>query len=94
MAASSAQPVLILKNIMQPRLIPLLILTFCSLLSHAQDISGTWIGNYKKTSLTYNPEKLIVEIFVHSDSIVTGASHLFYKNFKYEHFKTNDCITI
>lgn len=72
---------------MQPRLIPLLILTFCSLLSHAQDISGTWIGNYQKTILTSNPEKLVVEIFVHSDSIVTGASHLFYKNSKYEHYK-------
>ena len=34
-----------------------------------------------------NPEKLVVEIFVYSDSIITGASHLYYKNNQYEHYK-------
>ncbi len=59
----------------------------CNLLLNAQDISGTWTGNYQKTFLVSNPEKLVVEIFLHSDSIVTGVSHLYYKREKYEHYK-------
>ena len=60
---------------------------FASLFLPAQDISGVWVGNYKKVPLMDNPEKLVVEIFVYNDSIVTGASHLYYKNNQYEHYK-------
>ena len=34
-----------------------------------------------------NPEKLVVELYVYNDSIITGASHLYYKNNQYEHYK-------
>jgi hypothetical protein len=55
----------------------------------AQDISGLWVGNYKKVFLVANPERLVVEIFVYNDSLITGASHLYYKNNQYEHYKIN-----
>lgn len=53
----------------------------------AQDISGVWVGNYKPALVSTNPEKLVVEIFVYNDSIITGASHLYYKHDQYEHYK-------
>lgn len=57
------------------------------LLVSAQDISGVWVGNYKPTIFSTTPEKLVVEIFVYNDSVITGASHLYYKNDQYEHYK-------
>jgi hypothetical protein len=67
------------------------IICLCLLLScgntYSQDISGTWTGNYGQTFLTTTPEKLIVEIFINNDSLITGASHLYYKDLTYEHYK-------
>ena len=60
---------------------------FLNLLISAQDISGVWVGNYKPTLFAATPEKLVVEIFVYNDSLITGASHLYYKNDQYEHYK-------
>jgi len=45
----------------------------------AQDISGVWTGNYIKHAFASTPEKLVVEIFIDNDSLITGASHLYYK---------------
>jgi hypothetical protein len=53
----------------------------------AQDITGVWVGNYKPSFFTATPEKLIVEISVYNDSLITGASHLYYKHQQYEHYK-------
>ena len=58
-----------------------------TLFPSAQDISGVWVGNYKKVPFMDNPEKLVVELYVYNDSIITGASHLYYKNNQYEHYK-------
>ena len=58
-----------------------------SLLVSAQDLSGVWIGNYKPNAFSTTPEKLVVEIFLYNDSLITGASHLYYKNDQYEHYK-------
>ena len=52
----------------------------------AQNISGTWTGNYSKPIFGFNPIKLVVEIFLSNDSIITGASHLYYARNKYEHY--------
>ena len=60
---------------------------FLNLVVSAQDISGIWVGNYKPTLFAATPEKLVVEIFVYNDSLITGASHLYYKNDQYEHYK-------
>ena len=60
---------------------------FLNLLLSAQDISGVWIGNYNPALFATRPEKLVVEIIVYNDSLITGASHLYYKNDQYEHYK-------
>ena len=67
-----------------------LVLLFTLLISgyvFSQNISGTWIGNYEKAVFAANPDKLVVEIFIYNDSLVTGASHLYYTNNTYEHYK-------
>lgn len=53
---------------------------------HAQDISGKWIGNYTYNFFSSMPDKLVVEIYIHSDSIVSGTSHLYHGRGKYEHY--------
>src|SRR5689334_1999457 len=53
----------------------------------AQDISGVWVGNYERVIFMNQPEKLVVEIYVYNDSLITGASHLYYKDDSYEHYK-------
>ncbi len=52
----------------------------------AQELSGTWVGNYAKHIMMTNPQKLVVELFLHEDSILSGASHLYYRNNMYEHY--------
>lgn len=58
-----------------------------SLSASSQDISGVWVGNYEKTLLMEQPDKLVVEIYVYNDSLITGISHLYYGEDEYEHYK-------
>lgn len=53
----------------------------------AQDINGVWEGNYKNFLNIAKPQKLVVELELYNDSLVTGASHLYYRNNKYEHYR-------
>src|SRR6187402_3326615 len=53
----------------------------------AQDISGVWVGNYKPAFFSATPDKLVVEISIYSDSLISGVSHLYYKHQQYEHYK-------
>lgn len=53
----------------------------------AQDINGTWTGNYQKHMLMTQPRQLVVELTVYNDSLVTGLSHLYYLGNKYEHYR-------
>lgn len=46
-----------------------------------------WVGNYKPSFFSATPDKLVVEISVYNDSLITGASHLYYKHQQYEHYK-------
>jgi len=55
----------------------------------AQDISGVWVGNYKPAFFSATPDKLVVEISIYNDSLITGVSHLYYKHQQYEHYKIN-----
>ena len=55
----------------------------------AQDISGVWVGNYKPAFFSATPDKLVVEISIYSDSLISGVSHLYYKHQQYEHYKIN-----
>ena len=50
-------------------------------------VSGTWMGNYGKTLLSFNPRSLVIELSLFSDTMITGASHLYYNNGKFEHHK-------
>jgi hypothetical protein len=71
-------------------LLPLCCVLLCFTIPHAklaaQDITGTWEGNYGRSFLMQRPEKLVVELFLHNDSVLTGATHLYYRNKKYEHY--------
>jgi hypothetical protein len=53
----------------------------------AQDINGNWEGNYGRQLMMPRPQKLVVEIYTFDDSVITGASHLYYRGNKYEHYK-------
>jgi hypothetical protein len=69
-----------------------LLISFCTAQSSpikAKDISGTWTGNYSKILFSANPTKLVVELYVYNDSMITGSSHLYYANNSYEHYKVS-----
>ena len=57
-----------------------------STIAVGQNISGTWVGNYSRTLFIKSIQKLVVEIDIEHDSIVTGASHLYYEHNQYEHY--------
>ena len=61
-------------------------LLFVQAIGFSQDISGVWTGNYGRNLLTPQPLKLVVEINVYNDSVISGLSHIYYKNNKYEHY--------
>ena len=52
----------------------------------AQELNGRWVGNYTLSRFMANPEKVVVDIAVSNDSIITGSSHLYYINDEYEHY--------
>jgi hypothetical protein len=55
--------------------------------ANTQSISGTWKGNYSKSHILFNTTSVVVEINITNDSIITGLSHLYYSNNRYEHHK-------
>lgn len=69
------------------------IFTVCTLLFtnsiFCQDISGKWVGNYGKSLLSSDVNKLEVNIELNDDSIVKGTSRLEYGRDKYEYYVIN-----
>jgi hypothetical protein len=65
----------------------IVLLSFLNLSLFSQDISGVWVGNYERTLFMEQPDKLVVEIFVYNDSLITGISHLYYADNEYQHYK-------
>ncbi len=55
--------------------------------AQAQEISGIWTGNYDKQLLIPHPQKVVTELFLYNDSLITGTTHLYYRNGNYEHYK-------
>jgi len=54
----------------------------------AQTISGKWEGNYSGFfGSIMRPEKLIVDLMVTRDTVITGSSHLYYSGGRYEHYR-------
>ena len=74
-----------MKSLLRSSVLIFLISVQCEL--KAQVISGTWKGNYGRTHIFSDPQSLYVEFFLSNDSIITGASHLYYNNNRYEHHK-------
>lgn len=68
------------------RYVNIVVFLFSFLHVHAQDVSGRWVGNYGYSFFSSMPEKLVIEIFIHNDSIVSGTSHLYHGRDKYEHY--------
>ncbi|HEY9177577.1 MAG TPA: hypothetical protein VIN07_07800, partial [Flavipsychrobacter sp.] len=54
-----------------------------------QDISGKWVGNYGKSLLSTDVNKLEVNIELYNDSLVKGTSHLQYGKDHYEYYVIN-----
>jgi hypothetical protein len=74
-----------------------LLLVFLLLLSmqdavYTQNIAGVWVGNYNGHAFASSPDKLVVEIYIYNDSLITGLSHLYYPHNQYEHYKINGVI--
>lgn len=67
--------------------VSLIIALLISTSSFSQEISGTWVGNYGRNLLTPHTSKLVVEINIYNDSLLTGMSHLYYRNNHYEHYR-------
>ncbi len=63
------------------------VLNFFFLITNGQSLTGVWVGNYAKINISNNPTSLVVEINVTNDSVISGLSHLYYHNSKYEHHK-------
>lgn len=76
-----------MRNNLFYRLLFVFIILITNHFGYSQKVDGVWIGNYQKAFLTPTPEKLIVEIFIHDDTLISGLSHLYYKHNKYEHYR-------
>ncbi len=63
-----------------------LLLLLSSTLIHAQDVAGKWVGNYGFSFFSSRPEKLVIEILLYNDTMVSGTSHLYHGRDKYEHY--------
>lgn len=66
-----------------------LLLLCCAMQGEAQDFSGTWEGNFGRSGEIMRPEKIIMELYKKNDSLYSGATHLYYKKGKYEHYKVS-----
>lgn len=53
----------------------------------AQEIAGVWTGNSANHLLVAKPAKIVVELELYNDSLLTGVSHLYYSKGRYEHYK-------
>lgn len=61
---------------------------FCNKIN-SQIPAGTWEGNFGYANGMTQPQKIILELSKVNDTIFTGATHLYYKYGKYEHYKVN-----
>jgi hypothetical protein len=68
------------------RVFLVLLLLAKAVLASGQDISGRWQGNYFAMQKMAQPTRVVVELTVYQDSLLTGTSHLYYANGNYEHY--------
>jgi hypothetical protein len=53
----------------------------------SQSIGGIWVGNSKKSLFAINSTKIVLELHLYNDSVLSGVAHMYYKEGKYEHEK-------
>lgn len=53
----------------------------------AQNVQGIFTGNYGKSFMMIQPQKIDLDLYFINDSTISGTSHLFYKGNQYEHYK-------
>ena len=64
------------------------LLAVLSYAGYSQDIiTGTWTGNSAKSFWVVQSNRIVVELSLYNDSLLTGASHLYYDRGQYEHYK-------
>lgn len=67
----------------------LFIVAACSGSCYAQPIDGKWTGKYNASIFSSGVDKLVIDLFLHDDSLIAGTSHLYYDGNKYEHYRVN-----
>src|SRR5688500_12764380 len=71
------------------------IIIFCVQIANCQsinDLTGNWKGTYQKVPfgiLMANSYEDIMDIEIHSDSIITGVVHSYYSKGRYTHTRIN-----
>jgi hypothetical protein len=60
----------------------------------AQNYFGTWEGTNEYGFGWVKPERVVLELYKENDSTIYGASHLYYRNDKYEHYTVRGKINL
>lgn len=60
----------------------------------AQNYFGTWEGTNEYGFGWVKPERVVLELYKENDSTIYGASHLYYRNNKYEHYTVRGKINL
>lgn len=60
----------------------------------AQNYFGTWEGTNEYGFGWVKPERVVLELYKENDSTIYGASHLYYRNDKYEHYTVKGKINL
>ena len=60
----------------------------------AQNYFGTWQGTNEYGFGWMKPERVVLELYRENDSTIYGASHLYYRNDKYEHYTVRGKINL
>jgi len=55
--------------------------------AQTQSVSGTWNGNYAWSINGMQPYNVQLDISLYNDSVISGTTHLYYGNNRYEHHK-------
>lgn len=70
------------------------LLTLLSVKVSAQNFFGLWEGSNAYSFGWVQPEKVVLELYKENDSTIYGASHLYYKGNKYEHYTVRGTINL
>lgn len=75
-------------------LLILILLALAPVSLQAQNYFGTWEGTNEYGFGWVKPERVVLELYKENDSTIYGASHLYYRNDKYEHYTVRGKINL